>query len=198
MQILTWAGDSAFPHPSVMPPVAMVTAIYIYIFFQLITGTSTATVFASGCFRSSEHRLEHYPPTALLHNNKSSTLPLPHMAAAPSPTPPSHSALALHIPHCYRCSLSPQPQGRHRGLPNSPPVPSARDNKLAAPIGCKPPHPLPPHLFAYLRPKAVTEASRCRCTVSCSHFPAAFSAVMAGPHSQQPIQGLPQKGLPRH
>lgn len=97
MQILTWAGDSAFPHPSVMPPVAMVTAIYIYIFFQLITGTSTATVFASGCFRSSEHRLEHYPPTAsspqqqILH-----ITPSPHSCSPQPHTPKSLSTGAAH------------------------------------------------------------------------------------------------------
>lgn len=37
---LGWAGGSAFPSTRVMPLVAMATAIYIYIFFPLITGTS--------------------------------------------------------------------------------------------------------------------------------------------------------------
>lgn len=35
-----WAGGSAFPSTRLMPLVAMATAIYIYIFFPLITGTS--------------------------------------------------------------------------------------------------------------------------------------------------------------
>lgn len=109
--------------------------------------------------------------------------------------------------HCVTIAASyPNPTGGTGGLPSPPLVPSARDDELAAPIGHKPPRsPAPPNLIAYLRPKAVTEARRCHCTVFCSLFPAAFSAVMVGPRSQQPIwglerhrpeQGLPQKGLP--
>lgn len=142
--------------------------------------------------------ITHLQP--LLHNNKSSTLPLPHTAAAPSPTPPSHSALALHIPQCYHCSLSPQPQGRHRGLPNSPPVPSARDNELAAPIGCKPPKsPSTPPSFCLPEAKSSYRSQQMplhcvlqplSCSLQCCHGRAAFSAAHPGAASERPSQAL--------
>lgn len=70
-----WAGGSAFLSTRVMPLVAMATAIYIYIFFPLITGTSKQLSLLGVVSIPLNEGWSLTHPQPLPHANESSTSP---------------------------------------------------------------------------------------------------------------------------